>query len=256
MRVKPNIWIGIGIFLLYVVIIVGIGLALGTNYLTIAQDEGTLLRGVIIPVGVGAVVLAIIVSLLGWWRPVIREERTWHPTWLLIVVLVLFGLFVIGNLVGTDWSKTNVTYVAVLLLGVLLVGFAEETVNRGILLTVFRSKLPEAGAAILSSAFFGLMHSANLALGQPLAPTIQQVAITALFGLGFYSVRLLTGSLIWAMALHAVYDFSTFMVGTTGGTALGGVVSYPLFLAIPVAAIVVWVRSRRGKETGQPEPVA
>ena len=45
---------------------------------------------------------------------------------------------------------------------------------------------------------------------------IAQIVLAAAQGSAFYALRRVTGSLIWAMALHGFWDFSVFVLGTSG----------------------------------------
>jgi hypothetical protein len=53
-------------------------------------------------------------------------------------------------------------------------------------------------------------------LGDPVVGTLQQIVLAGAQGSAFYALRRVSGSLIWAMALHGLRDFSVFMLGTSG----------------------------------------
>jgi hypothetical protein len=78
---------------------------------------------------------------------------------------------------------------------------------------------------------FGLMHSVNIFLGAPVVGTLQQIVLAGAQGSAFYALRRVSGSLIWAMALHGLWDFSVFMLGTSGG-------ANPFALLTLVSAVV------------------
>ncbi|MGO8609482.1 lysostaphin resistance A-like protein, partial [Rhizobium johnstonii] len=84
---------------------------------------------------------------------------------------------------------------------------------RGLVLTAFRSRLSEGWVWFLTSALFGLMHLGNALLGAPLAGSLAQAALAFASGTAFYILRRVTGSLIWAMLLHGLWDVSVFAVG-------------------------------------------
>ena len=71
----------------------------------------------------------------------------------------------------------------------------------------------------------------NILLGAPLLGTLQQIVLAAAQGSAFYALRRVTGSLIWAMALHGLWDFSVFVLGTSGG-------ANPLGILTLVSALV------------------
>jgi membrane protease YdiL (CAAX protease family) len=74
----------------------------------------------------------------------------------------------------------------------LMVGFVEESVFRGLMLTALR----ERGvwrAIIVTSVLFGLTHLANVLAGATVLETISQVAYTIAFGVAFAALVLSTG---------------------------------------------------------------
>ena len=146
------------------------------------------------------------------------------------------------NLASTDWGSYDGGFFAASIV-LILVGFTEEMANRGLLVVGLRSKLGEGWVWFISSALFALMHLTNVFTGQPLAPTLQQVGLAFLAGTVFYITRRTTGTLIWAMVLHGLWDFSTFAVGhgTAGPFAgLGGILNIIVgVLALIVVAFVI-----------------
>jgi hypothetical protein len=79
------------------------------------------------------------------------------PRWMLIIP----GLLVLISLAGTDWSRLSdmgAGYVAALAGAVLVVGFNEEIMTRGILLTGFRRIGSETSAWAWSTGLFALMQ--------------------------------------------------------------------------------------------------
>ena len=75
MRAQPRAWVGLAAWLLYVVVIVVIQATSGISYTDFGDSAGNLWRGAVISLVVGAVVVAVVTTWLGWWRPAIRERR-------------------------------------------------------------------------------------------------------------------------------------------------------------------------------------
>ena len=97
-----------------------------------------------------------------------------------------------------------------LLLIALLIGFAEETIYRGLMLNALKARGPWT-AAIVTSVLFGLSHSLNLLSGKSGAEILIQVAYALAIGFGFAAVVLRTG-LLWPLILvHALIDFTSFL---------------------------------------------
>jgi len=98
----------------------------------------------------------------------------------------------------------------------LVIGFAEETYFRGLILTTL---LPTGTirAVILSSFLFAAPHLLNI-IGGAWDPSFTIVDSIAAFGLGmtFAAIRLRTGSIWPLVGIHALFDFSSLI-------SLGGI---------------------------------
>jgi membrane protease YdiL (CAAX protease family) len=136
----------------------------------------------------------------------------------------------------------------------ILVGFTEELTTRGLLLTALRSRLSEVWVWFLTSALFALMHLMNALSGQAILPTLQQVGAAFLGGTIFYILRRTTGSLIWAMVLHGLWDFSTFAVahGAPGPSAGFGSILYLIAGVLALASVAFVVRGTRERPAAAP----
>ncbi|MDC7803766.1 CPBP family intramembrane metalloprotease [Sphingomonas sp. BLCC-B65] len=211
LRVRPRVWIGLVIYLAYVAVVFGVQQITGIAYTDFGKSGSNLFLGAGLSLIVGAILLAITTTLLGWWRPALLDRHRAAHTWPIIAPAIMV-LALVLNLASTDWGSYDGAFFAASIV-LLLVGFTEELTTRGVLLVALRSRLSEVWVWFLTSALFGLMHLVNALTGQPLAPTLQQVALAFGAGTIFYVLRRVTGSLIWAMVLHGFWDFSTFAVG-------------------------------------------
>ena len=63
------------------------------------------------------------------------------------------------------------------------------------------------------------MHSLNALLGAPVLNTAEQMILAGLHGSAFYVLRRVTGSLVWAMALHGLWDLSIFLDFVSGANS-------------------------------------
>jgi membrane protease YdiL (CAAX protease family) len=238
-RVRPRVWIGLAIWLAYALLVFVVQQLSGVPYTEFGRDGGTLFLGAGLSLIIGAVLLAITTSLLGWWRPALFDRA--HSVRWPIFVPAIMAVALLINLAATDWGSYDGAFFAASLV-LLLVGFTEEMATRGLLLVGLRSRLHEGWVWFISTALFALMHLTNALAGQGLGLTLTQVGMAFLGGTVFYILRRTTGSLIWAMVLHGLWDFSTFAVGhgTTGPlAALGGTVN--LIAGILGLAVVVFV---------------
>lgn len=234
LKVRPRVWIGLAIYVGYVAVVFLVQQLSGVPYTDLGESGGNLFFGVGISLIIAAILLAITTTLLGWWRPALHERKR-SVRWPIIAPIIMVVALLI-NLASTDWSSYDGAFFAASIV-LILVGFTEELTTRGLLLTSLRSTLSEGWVWFLTSALFALMHLINAASGQALLATVQQVTFAFLGGTIFYIVRRTTGTLIWAMVLHGLWDFSTFAVlhGTPGPFAGFGSIVY---IAAGVLALI------------------
>lgn len=210
LRVRPRVWIGLAIYVGYVAVFYGILALSGVPYSQLGDNGTNLFLGGGVPLIVGAILLAITTTLLGWWRPALFDHQRSHARWP-IIAPILLTIAVVCNLIATDWGSYDAGFFAASIV-LLLVGFTEEITTRGLLLTALRSRLAEGWVWFISTALFAALHLLNAATGQALGPTIQQVLFAFTAGTILYILRRVTGTLLWAMLLHGFFDFSTFAV--------------------------------------------
>lgn len=240
MRVRPTAFIAVAIAVIYMAIVSLVWWATGLDYLKIAESPTTLLLGVVVPIGAGGVFLAIAASVLGWWHPALFEKRVgggWM--WLAPALMLITPLALIGS---RDLSKMNPTWAITLAAGVALVGFSEEMMTRGLGLVGYRGSFSEGWAWFAMSATFGLLHGLNLLFGQALLPTLQQIGLSFVAASVFYVLRRISGTLIWAMVLHAIWDFGSF-VGSSIPAGPGAILALGSFLqyaGMLVGLIAAW----------------
>jgi len=172
----------------------------------------TVLFGLGAPLIVGAVILVVFVWTSGLARPVFARQTASRRWWMWIAVALVVAPIVL-QLIGTDYGVYAAGVVPMSFFVGLFIGFTEEILYRGVVVTVLR----EAGhrewtVAVVSSAVFGLSHSVNIFTGQ--APLVVGLTVLIAFGFGMmmYLTMRVTGSIIWPMILHAVTDPTTFLV--------------------------------------------
>lgn len=161
------------------------------------------------------------------------------------MVLVLYVLGIIAQFAVADWSKASDRLLPILAAGI-LVGFAEETLFRGIILRSLRTNArPEAWVMLISSLWFGFFHLTNLFNGvNPISALIQCLLASA-SGVVYYLFRRFRGLLLLAMFAHGLWDTSLFLPAPGGGLAnVDRVVLIVVVISALVAAIVVLRRDR------------
>ena len=241
MNKQPSVMWGVIAFLLDFASIITIGLVVGVDYEEIGDSVENLTAGVIIPVGVGAAIVTVLVTAFGWWGPVLRDRARSRATWIILLPVVTMAISVY-NVTTVDFGAVEVSYLLVLVVAALLVGFGEELTTRGALLVAARGSMGEVGVFFVTTGIFAVMHSANFFFGQDAATTLQQVGLTLIYGAGYYVMRRVTGSLIPAILMHAFWDFSLLLSAKAGDVdptipTLGMLVIYVLTIPCVVWAI-------------------
>jgi membrane protease YdiL (CAAX protease family) len=189
----------IAVFVAYGVLVGVLWRLTGTRYDHLVDSRSTILRGIVLPIGLGGVLLAVMTTWFGWWDAALFPGAS-GPTWALVVPL-LFGL---------DWRSAKARLLPLLLVGTLVVGFAEELATRGQLAVGLREAgSPEVAVWLVTSVLFALLHGMNVLFGQSGKATITQVVAAFFAGTVLYVTLMTTGSLIVAMVLHALWDFGT-----------------------------------------------
>jgi uncharacterized protein len=244
LRVRPTSLIGFAVALGYPVLFTVLELIMKVPYTEIGKSADSVVRGIVIPMVVCTAVMAVLVSVLGWWRPVMREKPL-GVTWMWAIPAILV-VMVLAGINYTQLGAIGLPFLGALALGTAMVGFNEEITYRGIALVAFRGQYKEVWAWFLTALLFGLLHGANLVLGQPIVPTIRQVVIAFVMGSIFYVARRVTGSLLFMMVIHALWDFGSFTV--EGGLAATGnqvitptaLATLPLLLVMFVICAIGW----------------
>ncbi len=208
---------------------------------TLATTEGVLLN-MWIPLGTALVYTYVVVTVLGWWRPVLREERRVQRwVWVVPVIVAVCVLIAIDY---ASLGEKTIGYVLVLFVATQFVGWGEEGMFRGIGVQTFRTHgLREGQVALWSSVVFGAVHLSN-AIGHG-AQALPQAVAVSFAGYFFYLTRRVSGGNAVNSVLHGVFDFSLL----TGTVVLVDqepyVGSAAAILAYVVVAAVLVVRRRR-----------
>jgi len=202
----------VGWFVVHTVVWIGLVLLIpgndGIDYAEIGVLGTPWVRQFIIPLLVVLVLQVVVVSRVGWQRPVLRDDSRTTKQWLWVFPV----LFLVGGLtaLGTNGfaSDAGGAYLIGCAVTMLLVGATEEITFRGILLVGGRKAFAKESTAVLfSSVLFGLFHLPNVFIGSAFSDAASQVVKTAILGLALYCLRRVTASLIPCIVLHAVYDF-------------------------------------------------
>ncbi len=167
----------------------------------------------------------------GWWK------LLWLPA------LYLAGLAAVGVTTG----KLEAGAVTMVLINTAMVGFSEELAFRGVLWGAARRALPFWGGFLLVSAAFGSVHVFNAILTGELAGAGVQALNAFMSGCAYLAIRIRTRSIIPIMVIHALWDFTVFLVGSGGsGKAAAPVdvteqLTFGLILTGPLFLYGLWL---------------
>jgi uncharacterized protein len=184
------------------------------RYERLAESGASIVRGIVVPIGIGLVVLAVITTVLGWWDDVLTQDRR-GPGWVLVVP-VLIAVTALAGVARIDWRHERARLVPLLALGVLCVGGAEELLSRGLLVVgPQQAGWSLLGVWLFSTVLFSLLHAINGFFGLPWPGVGVQLVLTFLGGSAFFVSLMATGSLLVGVLLHALWDLGTLGMGAT-----------------------------------------
>ena len=230
---------------------------LAVDYNTIGDNTRNVLRG-IVPMVALSLLWGLVVSVRAGWSGVIwRRQMPLAMPRVFWLIPIGWLLLVAVRLAATPWATLDATYIAVLAVAMVMVGFNEELLFRGIVATGARGTgaASEARVLLVSAAAFGLFHLPNALAGQALGATLGQVAYAFVMGCALYISMRLAGSILLPVALHALWDFSVFSSKGVDLGVAGNAASSLLTLmtvALTLAAAVWALRQARRSAAGKP----
>jgi membrane protease YdiL (CAAX protease family) len=155
-------------------------------------------------------------------------------------------LTIVARFAITDWGAVDVSLLLVIIGAGVLVGFAEETLFRGIVLRSLRTGgRDEARAALWTAVGFGLFHLPNLLVSGLFQTT--QVLVAAVSGVTLYVFRRRWGFILPAMIAHGIWDMSSFLATTNDQSwvTLVNLLFMVITLVAGIAALVsIWRKDR------------
>ena len=200
------------------------------------------LYGLLIPVGLSLIFVYGVVAALGWWRPVLVDDRP-VQRWVWVVPIA-FAITVLVGINYPDLFDKDIGFVVLLLLATQCVGFAEEGMFRGIGVTTFRvNGFTEGKVALWTSITFGAVHLSNMFGGEGASAVGQAIAVS-FAGYFFYLTRRVSGSNVLNSVLHGLFDFtivSSFVIVGEHEAYLGAMAPIVVYI---VVGIILLLRRR------------
>ena len=243
-RIAPSLPVAIGVFIAYVVVFIGLTSTSGLKYQEYFATGPNVMRAAVIPLACASVLLVLFL-LWARWDFVFKDPDRLPMSPVLWVPIVLYAVAIVAQFAVVDWGNAMDRLLPIIAAGV-LVGFAEETLFRGIILRSLRTNgRPEAWVMLFASLWFGFFHLTNLANGSPPAGVLVQCVLASAGGVMYYVFRRARGLLVLAMVAHGAWDMSLFLPAPTGALAnVGNATLVVTFIAAVIAAIFIVVRDR------------
>lgn len=134
--------------------------------------------------------------------------------WIFIypLAMILFGLALCFSL-GLHINDSFI----LLLINTLMVGFSEELMFRGILLSELSRRMSFWKAAIIMSLMFGAVHLFNAVVTGEVGMGLIQAVTATMSGFLFLGIRLKTNSIWPAMIVHGLWDFAILVNSAENG---------------------------------------
>jgi len=205
---------------------------------------------------VTASALVIFLSLLGWWQKIgftsIKKGSFKFILPIIVIILIVLNLSWVYDTSGKAFMGFDSTLQLLRLLGVmLLLGFVEEGIFRGVLFYGLRSHFTPLASVFTSALIFGLFHFVNIFTGAEVLTTLYQVIHAFAMGFLYASLRLKLGALWPLIILHAMWDFSFFILQSTIQSPDNTSVSMTAGLSISIPALIygIFVYWRWSKST-------
>ncbi len=246
-RVRVGLPAAIAVFVVYTIVFIGLWKQSGVDYADALATADNTLRAPVRSLVGGSIVLVVFLVWARWdhvfadWRRMRMGFWLWLPAGLILVAVAL-------QFAGVAWGEFTGEHLLWIVVAAVLVGFAEETLFRGIILRALREGGRREGVVVLvSSLWFGFFHVTNLVTGSPVAAVAGQVGAASCAGIALYLWRRATGSLVGGMVVHGLWDMSLFLLGAhkladSLMPQLGTLVGEIMYLTAVVALIVIWRR--------------
>lgn len=245
-RVAPSLPVAIGVFIAYVVVFIGLSSTSGIAYSDWFASGGNAFRTAVIPLVGGSLVL---VAFLVWarWDWVFKDPARLRMNGVLWATVVVFLVGIVAHFAVADYERASGGLLLAIITAGVLVGFAEETLFRGIILRALRTDLrPEAWVMLISSVWFGFFHMTNIVNGSPAQAVLSQCVQASVLGVGLYLFRRVRGLLVPGMIAHGLWDMGAFLPAPSGTLALVDFGSLSLALLSAAVAAIVILRNDRG----------
>lgn len=204
---------GIAICIIYILLLFGVTKLFGVKYTDILKSTTNIKIGILYPVGIATILITVFAVVFKWAPGVFTFTPRVDQPWFWVIP----GLYIVGiivRLTHAAWEDLGKRAIAYIFVGTAFVGFSEELLVRGILVTaLLDSGYSVFVTGLLSSVIFGVLHFVNYFNGQSIKTTLMQVIGTILAGLTFFAMLVVSGTLWLPILIHFLFDFSILVQG-------------------------------------------
>lgn len=182
--------------------IMAIGLSFCYAFLNVKYDSPEFSRA-FLPF---MITLALLSGTYGIWKNDVLTLQILNKPgyfWFMIVMIPLLGLGIITLIETFEVSSKFF----ILIFDVLLIGFAEETMFRKILLGGSLREVSPVKAIILSSSFFSLLHVLNIFGGVSFQDIVSQLVSTLVMGIYLGCIYVYTKFIWFPILFHSTWDY-------------------------------------------------
>lgn len=240
-RLVPSVALAVVVWLAYSAITFVVQATSGVPYDAWFKTGANAWRTAVASLAVGIVLLVAFLAVARWDHVFRDPVRLPTSRWMVAGMAIWWTLIAL-RFVAIGWAEVPLDLLVPVVATGVLVGFAEETLFRGIVLRGLREGgRPEATAATLTGVSFGLLHLTNVFIGTGVVG-LTQIPIAAMSGMILYAFRRRFGSMLPAMVAHGVWDISTFLTAnyaaswhepfTIGGLVLTFAAGLTIFVTV------------------------
>ncbi len=186
----------------------------------------TIFNNVLLTESVARLIYGVVIILMIYGLQYRLLTFDFHRTFLNILIVLPALLISINNFPISAYFNgrteiTSTTSIQTFLLQCISIGFFEELVFRGLILSLLLNYLKEKKhyilkAMMISSLVFGFMHLFNLFFEAGLTATLLQVVYTTLTGLLWAAIFIITKNILYPIILHVIYNFLGLLYPTLG----------------------------------------
>jgi len=189
------------------------------------------------------IALVLMVSYLGWWKaigfvPIHSGSLKFLFPPLLFLVVIFMLLYPHYEKTGLLLNFENIQQLLFFLLILLILGFTEETVFRGLLFHGLETKFTAFQTVFISAVIFGLFHYINMLIGANFYSTSYQVIHATASGFMYATLRLRIGAIWPVMLFHSIWDIGLILLTNIQHPNMShtqGITSFSFFHAIMLA---------------------